>query len=150
MHAYLVLEVRSALMLTGVGSVAILVNDAKQSAEWYRDELGFEVVGNEGYAVFVRPTGTSYPLLHLCGKCEDWGDDRPGGRTGIWLSSGDVLLRKNETSGRMLPASDPAKVEQTYDELKRKGVEFAVDLTTTTWGKYAILKDPDGNEIEIS
>ncbi len=41
-------------MVTGVGSVAILVHDAKKSAEWYRDKLGFEIVGIEGHTVFVR------------------------------------------------------------------------------------------------
>jgi len=29
-------------------------------------------------------------------------------------------------------------------------VEFAEELTTSSWGKYALLKDPDGNLIEIS
>jgi len=41
-------------MITGVGSVAILAHDAKKSAEWYRDKLGFEIVGIEGHTVFVR------------------------------------------------------------------------------------------------
>jgi uncharacterized glyoxalase superfamily protein PhnB len=49
-----------------------------------------------------------------------------------------------------LPASNPENVERTYFELKRKGVEFSEELTATDWGKYAILKDPDGNEFEIS
>jgi catechol 2,3-dioxygenase-like lactoylglutathione lyase family enzyme len=136
-------------MISGVGSAAILVNDAKKSVEWYRDKLGFEVVGNEGHAVFVRPKGSEFPLLHLCGKCEDWGDDQPGGRTGVWLNCGEIALHRKDT-GSVFPASDPANVEKTYRELKEKGVEFSMDLTTTSWGKMAILKDPDGNEFEIS
>ncbi len=68
-------------MITGIGSVAVLVNDAKRSAEWYRDKLGFEVVSAEGHAVFVSAPGSD-SLLHLCGRCNDWGDDTPGGRTG--------------------------------------------------------------------
>ena len=70
-------------MITGFGSVAILVNDAKKSAEWYRDKLGFEIVGAEGHSVFVKPKGAHGPLLHLCAKCDAWGEDKPGGRTGI-------------------------------------------------------------------
>jgi catechol 2,3-dioxygenase-like lactoylglutathione lyase family enzyme len=135
-------------MITGVGSVAILVHDAKKSAEWYRDKLGFEVVGIEGHTVFVRPKGSAF-LLHLCGRCNSWENDRPGGRTGVWLQCGDITIRRGNT-GQVLPASNPENVERTYFELKRNGVEFSEELTTTEWGKYAILKDPDGNEFEIS
>jgi len=137
-------------MITGVGSVAILVNDAKKSARWYRDKLGFEIVGIEGHTVFVRPKGSRAILLHLCAKCDAWENDRPGGRTGIWLQCGKIKIRKDEKTGQVLPASRSEDVERTYQELKKNGVKFSEELTTTSWGKYAILKDPDGNEFEIS
>jgi catechol 2,3-dioxygenase-like lactoylglutathione lyase family enzyme len=136
-------------MITGVGSVAILVNDARKSAEWYHDKLGFEIVGIEGHTVFVKPKGSG-TLLHLCGRCDAWENDRPGGRTGIWLRCGEITIQRVEKTGQALPSSNPEDVERTYRELKRNGVEFAEELTTTKWGKYAILRDPDGNEIEIS
>jgi len=137
------------VMISGVGSIAILVNDAKKSAEWYRDKLGFEIVGNEGHAVFIRPKGTEFPLLHLFGKCEDWGEEKPGGRTGVWLNCGEIALSRKD-SGSVFPANDPTNVERTYQELKEKGVVFSMDLTKTSWGKMALLEDPDGNELEIS
>ena len=137
-------------MIEGVGSVAVLVQDPKKSAEWYREKLGFEIVGDEGHAVFVRAGGPEAPLIHLCGRCEAWEGDRPGGRTGIWLRCGRVALRRHPRTGQVLPASEPAEVEKTYAALKRKGVEFAEELTTTSWGKYAVFKDPDGNLFEIS
>lgn len=137
-------------MITGVGSVAILVNDAKKSAEWYRDKLGFEIVGAEGHTVFVKPRESQAPLLHLCGRCDAWENDTPGGRTGIWLQCGEITIRKHERTGQALPASNPEEVERTYLELKKKGVEFSEELTTTNWGKYALFRDPDGNEFEIS
>ena len=113
-------------MISGVGSVAILVNDAKKSVEWYREKLGFEVVegiecamwhgtGSEGHAVSIRPKGSDVPLLHLCEKCEDWGDEKPGGRTGIWLNCGEITLRRKDT-GKVFPSSNPANVEKTYRE----------------------------------
>ena len=49
-----------------------------------------------------------------------------------------------------MPASDPQEVEKTYLGLMEKGVEFAEKLTSADWGKYAIFKDLDGNEFEIS
>ncbi len=136
-------------MITGVGSVAVLVTDARKSAQWYHDKLGFEIVGTEGHTVFVRPKGSN-SLLHLCGHCGDWEDDRPGGRTGIWLQCGKMVVRKGEKTGLVTPASRPEDVERTHRELKGKGVEFSEELRTTSWGKMAILKDPDGNLFEIS
>jgi uncharacterized glyoxalase superfamily protein PhnB len=50
----------------------------------------------------------------------------------------------------VLPASRPDGVESAYRELKAKGVQFSMELTTTSWGKMAILKDLAGNEFEIS
>jgi lactoylglutathione lyase len=137
-------------MITGVGSVAVLVHDAKKSAVWYRDRLGFEIVGIEGHTVFVKPKSSQAPLLHLCERCESWEQDKPGGRTGIWLQCGEITIRKDDRTGRVLPASNPENVERTYLELKKNGVEFSEELTATDWGKYAILRDPDGNEFEIS
>ena len=137
-------------MITGVGSAAVLVRDARKSAQWYREKLGFEIVGIEGHIVFVRPNGSQGALLHLCERCDDWGNDQPGGRTGIWLRCGELTLRKDERTGRTIPASNPANVEKTYSELKKNGVEFSQELTSTSWGKMAILRDPDGNEFEIS
>jgi len=137
-------------MITGMGSVAILVRDARRSAQWYRDKLGFQIVGIEGHAVFVQPVQSQGTLLHLCEQCDDWGNDRPGGRTGIWLRCGELTYHKDERTGRVFPASNPANVEKTYHELKEDGVEFTQELTTTSWGKMATLRDPDGNEFEIS
>lgn len=137
-------------VINGLSSVAVLVDDAKKSAEWYREKLGFEVVGMEGHTVFVKPKGPQTPLLHLCAKCDAWGGDRPGGRTGIWLSCGQIVIRRDSRTGTAIPASNPDDVERTYEELKKKGVEFPEELTATSWGKYAILRDLDGNEFEIS
>ncbi len=136
-------------MITGVGAVAVLVRDAKKSAAWYHEKLGFEIVSAVDHAVFVRPANSSFPLLHLCEECDSWEADRPGGNTGIWLPSGPITFRKAK-SGEFLPASDPDEVEKTCQELKEKGVRFAHELKTTSWGKMASILDLDGNELEIS
>ena len=120
-------------MLSGVGSVAILVKDAKKSAEWYRDKLGFEIVQNKGHVVFVKPIGSG-TLLHLCGKCGAWEKDRPGGRTGVWLHCGEVAWRKDKGSGVLVPTSRPEAVEEAYLELKKKGVEFTEHVISKCGG----------------
>ena len=113
-------------MLTEVGSVAVLVTDANKAAEWYRQKLGAEVTVQGHWVAAKLPR--SKVVLHLCGKNEDWEDDRPGGQTGIFLKSDDK--------------------DKTYRELKSKGVEFDVELRDAPWGggKYAIFKDLDGNK----
>ena len=140
----------SSIMISGVGSIAVLSRDPGKLAEWYRDKLGFEIVESQGHNVFVRPRGSSEPLLHLCGKCDDWESDEPGGRTGIWLHCGPLRMLRDEKTGRLTPSSDPEEVERTYLDLKSKGVEFSEELRTLSWGKAAILKDLEGNEFEIS
>jgi catechol 2,3-dioxygenase-like lactoylglutathione lyase family enzyme len=136
-------------MAIGIGSVAVLVNDAKKATVWYRDVLGFEVVNAVGHAVFLRPRGGG-TMIHLCSKCESWENDRPGGRTGVWLQCGPLRTTKDEKTGMVIVASDPTAVEKTYKELRSKGVRFSEELKTEWWGKMAIMQDPEGNEFEIS
>ncbi len=111
-------------MLTGVSSAAVLVDDVEESAKWYETKLGFEVSA-QGHWVTVKPKGSEI-VIHLCGKCEEWESDKPGGNTGIGFSSDNQ--------------------RETYEELKARGVEFKQELTTEWFGTYAIFKDPDGNE----
>ena len=114
-------------MLDGISSVAVLVTDAKKSAEWYAETLGFES-NVQGHWVTVRPKGSNV-VIHLCEKCEEWEGDLPGGNTGIGLYSPDK--------------------KKTYEQLKSKGVRFKKELTTEWFGTYAIFMDPDGNEFWI-
>lgn len=86
-------------MISGIGSVAILARDPKKLAEWYREKLGFEIVENEGHLVFVKPKGSEGMLLHICGECESWEKDIPGGRTGVWFHCGEVKMREIGKSG---------------------------------------------------
>jgi uncharacterized glyoxalase superfamily protein PhnB len=111
-------------LFTEIACVPVLVNDAKKSAEWYRDKLGFEV-SIHGHWVEAKPKG-SQTVIHLCGKCKEWGNDSPGGNTGIFIKSDDKT--------------------KTYEELKTRGVEFSKELTKESWGTCAIFKDLDGNE----
>ena len=74
----------------------------------------------------------------------------PAGTPGVWFQCGEITIRKDEKTGQVLPESKPEDVESTYLELKKRGVESTEELTTTNWGKYAIFRDLDGNEFEIS
>ena len=109
-------------MLSKEFSIAVMVSDAKKSAAWYKEKLGFETSVEEHW-VTTWPKGATWKF-HLCE-----GDLEPG-NTGIALYSDDV--------------------KSTVADMKKKGVKFAMDYTKTPWGANAQLKDPDGNVIWIS
>lgn len=111
-------------MFEAISSMAVLVDDAKKSAKWYTEKLGFEA-DIQGHWVTVRPKGSKV-VIHLCERCEEWGGDSPGGNTGIGFYAPDK--------------------KRAYEDLKAKGVIFKKELTTEWFGTYAIFVDPDGNE----
>ncbi len=72
------------------------------------------------------------------------------GAPGSGSNAGRSQFARTEGLVWSYPRANPKDVERTYLELKRNGVEFSEELTTTDWGKYALFSDPDGNEFEIS
>lgn len=110
-------------MIRNIGTVAVMVSDAQKSKKWYVEKLGFIVQADFDKWIVVGPAGSSAGL-HLC-------DVEPlePGNTGITLLADDL--------------------ETTYRALKDKRVEFTRELAPSGWDpnmKYAMLKDPDGNE----
>jgi len=107
-------------MINSIIDVAIVVSNAKKSADWYKEKLGLEVRDNEGHWVTVAPKGSAL-VMHLC-------ESKPleQGNTGIAFRVDDL--------------------DKSYKEMTGKGVEFTVKPTKEEWGTYAMFKDPDGNE----
>ena len=101
-------------------SAAVVVKDAKKSAKWYQEKLGFEIRSGEGHWITVAPKGSPI-AFHLC---EGFYPLEPG-NTGFSFMSKDVA--KDEKS------------------LRAKGVEFTQPTKKEDWGTYAMFKDPDGN-----
>jgi catechol 2,3-dioxygenase-like lactoylglutathione lyase family enzyme len=107
-------------MVSNLLTVAVMVSDAKKSAKWYEEKLGFEISNEDEHWVIARSKKADW-MLHLCeGKLEP-------GNTGIALYSDDV--------------------EKTVADLKSKGVKFDQDYVKADWGGNASFKDPDGNVI---
>jgi predicted enzyme related to lactoylglutathione lyase len=102
-------------------SIAVMVSDAKRSAEWYAEKLGFESSVDDHW-VTACPKGARWKL-HLCE-----GDLEPG-NTGIALYTDDL--------------------KATLDELKKKGVKLSMPYTRKPWGEMGQVEDPDGNQIWI-
>ncbi len=104
-----------------LGSIALVVSDAKKSAKWYQEKLGFEARDKQGHWITVAPKGSEL-VVHLCEKFYPL---EPG------------------NSGFAFWTKDVAKDEKA---LRAKGVEFTEPTTKEDWGTYAMFKDPDGNE----
>ncbi len=109
-------------------SVAVVVSDPERSLKWYTEKLGLDVIDHEGHWITVGRKGRP-GKLHLCKV------DEAGPNQGMEPGNSGILLH--------LPGGDFAAA---CEELKSRGVEFSVEPTTESWGTYAQVRDPDGNE----
>lgn len=111
-------------------SVAVVVSDRKKSVEWYTVNLGLDLVQDLGHWVTVGRKGRP-GLIHLCQTSEVGLPDRPEpGLTGIELNlKGDF--------------------QAACAALEANGVSFRKGPTRESWGWWAGVVDPDGNEITL-
>jgi len=113
-----------------VGAVIIYANDPKALNEWYRAVLGIvtEFSGQEGcyHAFFTDPeTGRKTPFGLMPAK------------------------RHLSAEHRAVMVNYQVDDFQSFvDEIKQKGVAVE-DTSQGEYGKFAHIKDPEGNPIEI-
>lgn len=109
-------------------SVAVVVSDRKKSVAWYTTKLGLDLVQDLGHWVTVGRKDLP-GLIHLCQTSEIGLEERPEpGLTGIELNL-------------------PGDFEAACAALKANGVAFRKGPTKESWGWWAGVLDPDGNEI---
>lgn len=108
--------------MIALADCAVVVTDAKESARWWNEKLGFGVhtVGNGEHAVMVAPPGDRF-VLHLCAGIESVSP----GNTGIAFMTDDI--------------------EALVERMRAGGVEFPEPLKRQSWGAMAKFADPDGN-----
>jgi predicted enzyme related to lactoylglutathione lyase len=105
-------------MISKKFSVAVLVTDAKKSAKWFEQKVGFGSSVDDHW-VLVWPKGST-TKIHLCeGKPDP-------GNTGI--------------------AFYVKGAEKLAEKMKRKGVKFTREMKKASWGTHGMFADPDGNE----
>lgn len=110
--------------------VAVFVSDWARSAHWYIENLHLHLVKKVGHWVIVAGSGSPW-LIHLC-QVSELGLSAPlaSGPTGIELPlPGDFL---DECAA-----------------LQENGVRFTKWPTRDPWGWWAVILDPDGNEITL-
>jgi predicted enzyme related to lactoylglutathione lyase len=118
-------------LITHVKFVGIPVKDQDRALAFYTEKLGFKV-------------GTDQPM----------GEGRwielkiPRAETGVVLFTPAGQEDRIGTFWNGSFACDD--VDKTYEALKAAGVEFVKPPESQPWGKYAIAKDPDGNQLVFS
>lgn len=109
--------------MIALADVAVTVTDAKASAEWWQQNLGFAVhtVGNPGgHAIMVAPPGDRF-VLHLC---QGFAPTETG-NTGVAFVTDEI--------------------DGLVERMLAGGVKFPEPLTKQSWGAMAKFEDPDGN-----
>jgi catechol 2,3-dioxygenase-like lactoylglutathione lyase family enzyme len=108
--------------MIAIADVAVVVSDAKASAKWWTENLGFATytIGGTGHATLVAPPGERF-ILHLC---EGFAPLEPG-------DSGIAFVTD--------------EMDALMERMTRGGVQFPVPPTREAWGRMAKFADPDGN-----
>lgn len=108
--------------MLALADVPVVVSNAKESAKWWQEKMGFaaHLVGGHEHAVMVAPPGDRF-LLHLC---EGFAPLEPGD-TGIAFMTDEI--------------------QALCERMEGSGVRFAQPLQRTEFGGMAKFQDPDGN-----
>jgi catechol 2,3-dioxygenase-like lactoylglutathione lyase family enzyme len=106
-------------------SIALVVSDAKKSAKWFEEKLGFEIRSKDGHWVAVSQKGMPI-VIHLCA---------------------DLYPLEPGISGFGFVCKDVAKEQKV---LEAKGVKFTQPTKKEAWGIQAMFADPDGNEFSLT
>ena len=121
------------MQIKELGHIVLYVTNLKQSADFYRDTLGFrEIAREEGVAVFsAGRTHHELLLIEVGGEPKRSLVPRAGlYHIGFKIGDGQESLR------------------DAYKELKEKGVAM-VGATDHGVTHSLYIKDPDGNELEL-
>lgn len=113
--------------VTGIGGFFFRSTDPDAIAAWYRDNLGVDPVPMEEGA-------------------EGWRQD--AGETAFTAMEGSVDQFGDPTRSRAINFR-VADLDGMVAQLRGNGIEVDVDPTTYSMGRFASLKDPDGNPIQL-
>jgi predicted enzyme related to lactoylglutathione lyase len=118
-------------MIARIATAAVYVEHQDEAVQFWTQQVGFEVVrslpmGPGARWIEVCPTGAeSCLVIYPKELMEDWAERRPS-----------IVF-------------ECADIEQTYQEMARRGVAFPERPREMSWGKFAIFRDPDGNEFGL-
>ncbi|MFY9871059.1 MAG: VOC family protein [Candidatus Nitrosopolaris sp.] len=113
-------------MFKKIGAIILLVRDIKQSSEFYRDVLGMQIKHDS----------------------DDWVEFSKGTNTVLALHPARKTPNTQKRTG-MLVGFNVTDLDYVCRELENKKVKFYKKQTEETFGKHAIIEDPDGHLISL-
>jgi glyoxylase I family protein len=113
--------------VSGIGGFFFRAQDPDALADWYRDNLGIDPVPMSDGAQSWRQEAGETAFTAMDGVVDQFGDpDR------AWA----INFRVTDLDGMV-------------EQLRAAGTEVAVDAETYSMGRFASLKDPEGNPIQL-
>ena len=124
-------------MFTKIAHLALTVRNVDEALVFYTEKLGFAKIQDLQLApgirwVAVAPNKDSETLIRF----EEVSTDEE-----------QELIGKQLTN--MLVAIETSDFDQTYRDMKERGVEFVEEAVSAPWGKQAVFQDLYGNLFDL-
>jgi len=131
-------------MITSLTITSLYVLDQQEALDFYVGTLGLEV-GTDADLGFMRWLTVKVP-----GESREILLERPGAPAMDDTTAGQVreLVSKGASAGTLFFSTDD--VQQTWDDLKAKGVDLPEEPTNRGYGTDFGFRDPFGNHIRVS
>ncbi len=124
-------------MIDGIGGAFLFSNDTKRLSAWYRDVLGIALQGEDAECKSVYASFDYRDLANPDIK-----------RTIAWaIMNTDQDIKNKPRTGKI--NYTVKNMAEFLSQLKSKGVAIEKTEEYPGMGKFAWLKDPDGNPIEL-
>lgn len=115
-------------MIRKIATVAVYVDDQQAAVDFWTDKVGFEVKRNE-------PMGPEASWVEVAPKGAD-----------SCLVLYPKKMMPNHAEMKPSIVFECVNIQQTFEEMKAKGVTFLEGLKVMEWGTFARFTDLDGNE----
>ncbi|CAG9611263.1 hypothetical protein BACCIP111899_00435 [Bacillus rhizoplanae] len=118
-------------MIAHIGTVAVYVDDQQKALEFWTEKAGFAVYRND-----------------LMGPNASWIEVGPKDtRSHLVIYPKAMMKNTNELKASIVFVTE--NMTDTYETMKKNGVEFTQEPNEMPWGTFAIFKDNEGNEFVL-
>ncbi|PDZ13206.1 hypothetical protein CON70_02015 [Bacillus pseudomycoides] len=118
-------------MIAHIGTVAVYVDDQQKALEFWTEKAGFEVYRND-------PMGPNASWIEVGPK---------GTRSHLVIYPKTMMPNANELKASIVFVTE--NMTETYETMKKNGVEFTQEPNKMPWGTFSIFKDNEGNEFVL-
>ena len=135
-------------MLKSLTTVNVWVHDQDEALQFYTEKLGLELrndvtlseMGNFRWLTVGVPGQDDVAIVLMSVPGPPVFDEETSAKL-------KELVAKGAAGGLFFAADD---VDATYDELKKRGVEFSQEPTDQPYGRDAGFRDPSGNQMRMA